>query len=192
MTAAFSFIVPFHGDLTNLSQCVTALDLRPPESELIIVADGPVDDCEPLAAGHGARVIHVPRPSGPAVARNLGAAAATGDVLVFVDSDVVVSRSGLARLISIFHDRPHPTAAFGAYDEAPAHRGFMSQYKNLSHAFVHRTAAPKAQTFWAGLGAVRRDAFCAVGGFDERFDRPSVEDIDPSLTSGIAAFRGRN
>src|SRR5205807_8681242 len=34
-------------------------------------------------------------------------------------------------------------------------------------------------TFWAGLGAVRRDAFEAVGGFDaERYLVPSVEDID--------------
>jgi hypothetical protein len=44
---------------------------------------------------------------------------------------------------------------------------------------VHCEAAGEAETFWAGLGAVRRDAFEACGGFDAaRFPAPSVEDIE--------------
>jgi hypothetical protein len=38
--------------------------------------------------------------------------------------------------------------------------------------------AGDARTFWAGLGAVRTEAFRAIGGYDQRFRRPSVEDID--------------
>jgi GT2 family glycosyltransferase len=174
----FSFIVPFHRDLRSLGRCLTALDARPYDSEVIVVCDGARDDCRALAHAHRARVIATPRRSGPAVARNLGAAAARGGILVFVDADVVVSRSTLVLMARAFAKRRGAAAIFGAYDDRPADPGFVSQYKNLSHAFIHRTSAAQARTFWAGFGAVRREAFAAVGGFDERFDRPSVEDID--------------
>lgn len=178
MPLRFSFIVPFHCGLSALARCLDALAPLPAESELIIAADGAVDDCRRLAARHHARIVAVPGPSGPAVARNRAAAVAVGDVLVFIDADVAVSRAGLTRLPRIFAEQPQTAAVFGAYDEAPADPGFMSQYKNLSHSFIHHTSATKASTFWAGFGAVRRDAFHEVGGFDERFGRPSVEDID--------------
>jgi GT2 family glycosyltransferase len=174
----FSFIVPFHRGLASLAQCLAALDPVPPQSELIIVADGAVDDCRQVALLHRARVIAIDGPSGPAVARNVAAAAAVGDVLIFIDADVVVSSMGLTRMMRTFVEHPEIAAAFGSYDERPADPGFMSQYRNLSHSFVHHSSAAEARTFWAGFGAVRRDAFHAIGGFDERFARPSVEDID--------------
>ena len=174
----FSFIIPFHASLPALAQCLDALSPLPADSELIISADAPRDDCRPLADRHQARVVAVPGPSGPAVARNAAAAVASGDVLVFIDADVAVSRAGLRRMSMLFRERPHIAAVFGAYDDEPVDPGFMSQYKNLSHSFIHHTSSTKARTFWAGFGAVRRDAFHSVGGFDERFDRPSVEDID--------------
>ena len=43
---------------------------------------------------------------------------------------------------------------------------------------MHEVAGARSSTFWAGLGAVRADAFRSVGGFDERFRRPSIEDIE--------------
>ena len=174
----FSFIIPFHRDLACLAGCLDGLRHRPPGSDVIIAADGAVDDCRPLAHAHGARVITIAGPAGPAAARNAAARVATGNVLVFIDADVVVSRDGLARMARTFQQQPRIDAVFGAYDEQPGDPGFMSQYKNLSHSFIHQSSATKARTFWAGFGAVRREAFEAVGGFDERFARPSVEDID--------------
>ncbi|NJR31347.1 glycosyltransferase [bacterium] len=114
---------------------------------------------------------------------------ATGDILVFIDADVVASVGDLARVAEILEQQPDIAAVFGAYDDAPGHPGFMSQYKNLAHSFIHRTSSTVAQTFWAGFGAVRRDAFLSVGGFDERFERPSVEDIDLGYRLNAAGFR---
>jgi O-antigen/teichoic acid export membrane protein/glycosyltransferase involved in cell wall biosynthesis len=174
----FSFIVPFHSGLASLTRCLRALTPLTANRELLIAADGAVEDCGPLAEACGARVIAIDGPSGPATARNAAARAATGDVLVFFDSDVVVSPDSLARLERIFYEQPETAAVFGAYDDSPTDPRFVSQYKNLSHAFVHRSSSTTAHTFWTGFGAVRRDAFFDVDGFDERFRRPSVEDID--------------
>jgi GT2 family glycosyltransferase len=120
-----------------------------------------------------------PRGAGPAAARNLGAAACEADVLVFVDSDVEVQPDALARIAVRFAADPELTAVFGAYDDDPAHQGLTSRYRNLLHHHVHSKAAGDAETFWAGLGAVRRSTFEAAGGFDaERFPLASVEDIE--------------
>jgi GT2 family glycosyltransferase len=57
---------------------------------------------------------------------------------------------------------------------------------------VHTEAAGSADSFWTGLGAVRRDAFESVSGFDaERFPRPAMEDIDLGRRLAAAGYRIR-
>jgi glycosyltransferase involved in cell wall biosynthesis len=189
MRPRLSIIVPFHKGLALLERALGALTPLQAGDELLIAADGAVDDCRPLAASHGARVVEIAGPRGPAVARNAAATLATGDVLVFVDADVVASTDTVERAARIFSDRSDVSAVFGAYDDNPAAEGFVSQYKNLAHSFVHRISSGPAKTFWAGFGAVRRAAFMEVGGFDERFERPSIEDIDLGYRLSSAGHR---
>ena len=100
-------------------------------------------------------------------------------MLVFVDADVVVHGDAIERLRGAFAADPALTAAFGSYDDAPAAPGTVSRFRNLLHHHVHASSPGPAETFWAGLGAVRRDAFAEAGGFDaDRFPGPAVEDID--------------
>jgi hypothetical protein len=66
----------------------------------------------------------------------------------------------------------------------------VSQYRNLLHHFVHQHGDAAASTFWAGCGAVRRDVFVELGGFDqERFPRPSIEDIELGYRLRAAGHR---
>lgn len=124
-------------------------------------------------------VVTAPANAGPAEARNHGAADATGDVLVFVDADVVVNADALGRLRTAFDADPGLTAVFGSYDDGPRSQAVISEFRNLLHHHVHQGCPGAASTFWAGLGAVRREAFLAVGGFDsQRYDIPSIEDIE--------------
>jgi GT2 family glycosyltransferase len=186
-----TIIIPFHKDLSQLAQSLPAARRSLPDAEIIVAADGALADCRPLATASGARVIEVPGPSGPAAARNRAALVATADVLFFVDSDVVVAKEALSGMHRVLESAPDIAGIFGAYDLDPAQPNFMSQYKNLSHAYTHEVGNPDAATFWAGLGAVRTQAFRAVGGFDERFTRPSVEDIDLGYRLRRAGYRIR-
>jgi GT2 family glycosyltransferase len=179
---SLSVIVPFHRNIEHLARCLkgvrTALNGMSPPAELIVVADCATDDCLDLVTQMAGSLLTLPTQSGPAVARNRGAEMARGSVLLFIDADVVVAPNALRQFLTVFEQEHDVAAVFGAYDEDPDDPAFMSQARNLSHSFVHQHSRSNASTFWAGLGAVRADAFVAIGGFDERFTRPSVEDID--------------
>lgn len=176
-----SVIVPVYQGAAVLAHCLRALDASdlPRERwELLVVDDGSTDDPARIAGGAD-RIIRVPDgPRGPAHARNLGAHAARAPLLCFVDADVAVAPHTLRGLVEQLTAAPDIVAAFGAYDDRPAAAGTVTQYRNLLHHFVHRSGAPEAETFWAGCGIVRRDAFEAAGGFDAvRYPRPQIEDI---------------
>jgi cellulose synthase/poly-beta-1,6-N-acetylglucosamine synthase-like glycosyltransferase len=143
-----------------------------------------------LYPGEELTVVTEPPNTGPAEARNLGAADATGDVLVFVDADVVVHADAFARLRIAFDADPGLTAVFGSYDDGPSSPAVISQFRNLLHHHVHQSYPGEASTFWAGLGAVRRDAFLEVGGFDvHRYAVPSIEDIELGARLSAAGHR---
>ena len=128
-----------------------------------------------------------PASAGPAAARNAGAARASGAILIFVDADVEVHPSAFERIHAAFERDPELVAVFGSYDAAASPHGAVSTFRNLLHHYVHQSAEGRATTFWAGLGAIRRDAFRDVRGFDEvRFHDPSVEDIELGLRLAAA------
>jgi GT2 family glycosyltransferase len=131
-------------------------------------------------------VVDHSRPAGPAAARNAGAKETDADIVVFVDADVEVRPDVFMRIRQAFDRDPALGAVFGSYDDAPAAEGVVSRFRNLLHHHVHQAGAGPASTFWAGLGAIRREVFERYGGFDStRYPRASVEDIE--LGSRLAA-----
>jgi GT2 family glycosyltransferase len=158
-------------DALNASDCRA--------KEIIVVDDASTDGSVDEVLRRGIKVVRLKKNLGPAGARNAGAKKASGDVLLFVDADVVVRKDTLSRVAGFFERDPGAAAVFGSYDDAPEHGGFVSQYRNLLHHYHHQRAAPDAFSFWAGCGAIRKSVFEEVGGFDEeRYPYPSIEDIE--------------
>ena len=146
--------------------------------EVIVVDDQSSDATAEVASAMGARVLTTPMNGGPGAARNLAAQQAVGDILWFVDSDVIAWPDGAAKVRAAMSE-DGVAAVFGSYDESPAGTPWFSRYKNLMHRFYHQKADREAATFWAGCGAVRADVFRQVGGFDtETYRVPSIEDIE--------------
>lgn len=185
-----SVIIPVYNGAGFLRRSLAALAASTyRDYELLVADDGSTDNSAAVARAAGARVLPLAGPGGPARARNHAARAATGDVLFFVDADVCVHPDTLARVAAHLATHPEAVAVMGSYDDAPADPGFVSQYKNLFHHYIHQHSRQRAWTFWAGCGAVRRDVFLAAGGYDESYTRPCIEDIELGARLAAAGHR---
>jgi hypothetical protein len=178
-----SVIVPVLNGAKILPKTLGALvgsDLPREFWELVVVDDGSRDDTVTVAAEHADSIVRLAgRPHGPSYARNRGAEVARGEILVFIDADVVVHSDTLRRFAWAFADHADVAAVFGSYDAHPPSPGLVSQYRNLLHHYVHQQNAGDAETFWAGCGAIRRAAFLDAGMYNEwHFSRPQIEDIE--------------
>jgi GT2 family glycosyltransferase len=164
-------IVPATDGPPTLDRCLAAITAAEEPPEEVIVVD------------------EAPRP-GPAAARNSGAERAGAEVLVFVDADVELHSDAFIRVRRAFARDPNLGAIFGSYDDRPPAPGLVSRFRNLLHHHVHQASAGPASTFWAGIGAIRRDVFGAHGGFDaERYPRASIEDIELGCRLAAAGVR---
>ncbi len=171
--------MPVHGPLSLSALALRSLAaLSPPPEQFVIVMDVPPDAADSVLLPAGAIVVQVPYASGPARARNAGAEAVSSGLLLFIDADVVVPPDTVSRVKNEFMWNPGVSALFGSYDTMPGDPNFLSQYRNLMHHFVHQRANDVAGTFWGGLGAIWTEAFWSVGGFNESYGVPSIEDIE--------------
>jgi len=173
-----SIIIPVYNGGESFRQCLNSLSRWATEAEVIVVADGESDNSWKLAKEYGASVIRLPESKGPANARNLGAKAAAADILFFIDADVTIHSTTVAKVNEAFQSDPALAALIGSYDDAPGATNFLSQYKNLFHHYTHQQGKAEASTFWGACGAIRRDVFLQMGGFDASYRRPCIEDIE--------------
>jgi GT2 family glycosyltransferase len=186
-------IIPVHDRPEEIIECVAAVERAAAAvaAEILVVDDGSPDASYERLGALAARVLRLPQQAGPSAARNTGAAHARAELLLFVDSDVLLHADAIEKLLERFAANEAVDAWFGSYDAAPRAPGLVSQYRNLLHHYTHQHAEPEASTFWAGCGAVRREAFEAVGGFDEGPDASAIEDIELGMRLIAAGYRVR-
>jgi glycosyltransferase involved in cell wall biosynthesis len=186
-----SVIIPVYNGGERFAKTLRLLvsSQRAPD-EIIVIDDASTDGSVMFACISRVRVVRLePPPHGPAYARNQGAALATGDILVFLDSDVAVHPDTLMLIEKYFTEQPDLAALFGSYDDYPTMRNFASLYKNLLHSYTHQNSKRDSSSFWAGCGAIRLKVFKSMNGFDEKFSNPSIEDIELGSRLSCAGFK---
>lgn len=186
-----SVVVPTYNSNADLLHCLAALSRSEYDDfEVLVIDDGSTEPVSPLVNAQGFKYLRIEGPGGPARARNFGVSQVQGRYVVFVDADVCVHPDTLTKIAATFASDPTADALIGSYDDAPGKPNFLSQYKNLFHHYVHQQFDGQINTFWTGCGAIKRDLFVNVGGFDEkRYRRPAIEDIELGTWLSAAGYK---
>lgn len=176
-----SVVIPVHNGGKTFQRCLDALSKTIYDNwECIVVDDYSTDNTVCIAQKYGVRVFSSPENRvGPAEARNIGAQVARGDILLFLDADVLVQPGTIGHVAAIFKSEPHLDACFGSYDDAPTCENFLSQYRTLQQFYAHQHSPIDSSIFRSKCGAIRRSLFLTMGGFNaSAFTRPGIEDIE--------------
>ncbi len=150
--------------------------------EVIVVDDGSKDNTVKILKQTKNVRVFARKHAGPATQRNFGAKAARGDIILFTDSDCIVSKDLLKRVSDDF--KKYDIAGVGGTYRTLNKESLIARYVGYEIGFRHE----KEKRFTDFLGtyccAYKRDIFLKFGGFDEKFLTASGE--DPELSFRIS------
>ena len=181
-TPSVSVVIPSFRRADRLISCLDALaaqDHPRNRFEVIVVDDGSPDPLAPAAETFRDRLeirVHRQANAGPAIARNVGAALAEGDLLVFTDDDCRPHPGWLSALARAHH--ADPDAMLGGHIVNAIRDSRCAEASQLLVSFVYEWFGDDhASRFFASNNlAAPREGYFAVGGFDTTFPRPGGED----------------
>ncbi len=164
-TATVSIIIPVLQEELRVAECVARA--RALGSVEVIVVDGGSSDRTRELASEADQVLSSPR--GRAWQMNAGAAAASGEVLLFLHADCWLEPAGLDEIRSTL--ATHPAAVAGGFGQILDHTGWV--YRALEWGNASRVRWPGWIYGDQGL-FVRRSVFEDLGGFP---NLPLMEDL---------------
>ena len=179
MAPKLSVIIPAYNAAASLGECLAALKRQEgaPDFEVLVVDDASTDATAEIARQAGVIYLRQEQNLGAAAARNRGAKQAQGELLLFLDADVALQKDATAKLGRFFQSHPELAAAIGTYTPISSRPDPCSRYHNFFTFYHHDLSGDEVEWFWGAIGAVRREAFLAAGGFDERYAGAAAEDI---------------
>ncbi|MBI5566774.1 MAG: glycosyltransferase family 2 protein [Chloroflexi bacterium] len=187
----FSVVIPTYNRQTTLRQTLTALIAQDyPDYEIIVVDDGSTDGTAEMIDADFPAVRYVRQANrGPAVARNRGLAAATGDVVAFTDDDCLAPADWLARLAEGYRQYPEAVGGGGSLMAPPELlvTNIFARYELYNGRVIYHSGdQPYLGGFECPAGGTanmsyRRSVLLEVNGFDEGFPVAAGEDADLKL-----------
>jgi glycosyltransferase involved in cell wall biosynthesis len=196
-----SIIVPVYNEargIRALLGAVRATSLR--DYEIIVVDDASTDGTAAACrTQNGVRVVALDANAGPSRARNVGAAAARGDILVFLDADVTLPAGAdlLRELVDALETDPDADFVVTISDIEPVSRSAVAYNYSVYHAYyMERLLWGRGEVrgplmfFTTRLGAIRRERFRGSGGFHESLWTVMNEDGEFGTRCYHLGYRG--
>ena len=173
----FSVVIPAHNEEKYIGRCIRAVRsaskyVQPDRTEIIVVANRCTDDTAVIAGRLGARVVEDESRCISAV-RNMGIKAASGDIIVTLDADSLMTKYSLCEIREFLESGKYiGGGAVPRFDRMSLGIAVSSAYVAVNMLpTVLKNGALSGAMFWA----YRKDIE-SIGGFDESL--VSLEDLD--------------
>jgi len=172
-----SIIIPVYNSSLTLKECLEAIfNSNFKNFEVIVISDNSTDNSVGIAKQYQCKIIELSENKGPAFARNEGAKISEGDILLFVDSDVIIKKDALNYLSEKFLQN-EIDAIQGIYSHEPTYKSIVTQYQMSYNCYYIWPENKKyASTLATCCLAIRKKIFLNLKGFNANFKRASAED----------------
>lgn len=187
-----SIVIPAYNNPLQVKKLLDSI--RPqlasdPALEVIVVDDCSEGDAvRQTVEGSGfAKYMRLEKNSGPATARNAGARRSRGEIILFLDSDVVMNKDTIAMVRGKFEEDVSMVALGGEYDHEPENKSFATKFK----ALMARSWVPEGDrvtVFVTRIGAIRKKVFEELGGFDDSIRTASCEEWELGRKMTLAGY----
>ncbi|MCJ7631832.1 glycosyltransferase [Candidatus Bathyarchaeota archaeon] len=185
---SLSVVIPAYNSQAIIGRCLTAvMEAYPIDKEIIVIDDASTDDTYKIVSMFPVKLYRLNKNSGPAVARNYGFRQSFGDIVVFLDSDIIIMKHALMALVDVLEEKC-----------AGATGGLTQPFKSnfVSDSYIVRIfgTSPIAETSVREIGSVGgcfvgypRKVFEELGGYDENLR--IGEDLDLNIRLGKAGYK---
>lgn len=174
-----SVIIPVKNGGKTLGACLKAVHHSYySHIEIIVVNDHSTDDSVETAEKHGCAVFHLKETTGANHARNMGASQAKGDILLFIDADIIVKRETILGIVETLEE-DDVDAVVGIYTAKHRNESLISQYKNLWIRYSYLKSPPAIDWLFGSISGIKSEAFSKSRGFNGALlSRQGNDDIE--------------
>jgi len=173
-----SVVIPFKNSEAVLRRCLEAIyasNVLP--YEVIAVNDHAEDASVCIAESFPCKLLNNIDNYGVSSARNLGAEKASGDIILFVDSDIMLKKDSIEKLLFCYNSFDID-GAVGVLSGDIEFSGFCSQYKNLWMRYTYLRLQGTFPPFYSSVASIKKTVFEKTEGFLEKYRKPDIEDTD--------------
>jgi glycosyltransferase involved in cell wall biosynthesis len=175
-SSLLSVIIPVYNAKETLAECLQAIYASSYRNfEVLLIDDLSTDGSMDIARNFPCRIIILDKKSGPAAARNKGADKASGEILFFTDSDIIIRPDTLGKISKSIEGK---VAITGMYSRKPHKKNFFSLYHNYYAHKSQKETSSSTFMFHTSCGAIRKKVFKELGGFNEDMKKATVEDVE--------------
>jgi len=172
-----SIIIPVYNASLTLNECLGAIfDSSFKDFEVIVVSDNSSDNSVEIAKTYNCKILELKENRGPSFARNKGAEIAESDILLFLDSDIILKKNSLSLIIDKFSSK-EINALQGIYSHETNYKYLATQfYQSYISYYTWPKNIKYASTLVTACFALRKEVFAQCNGFDTKITHVSCED----------------